>query len=317
MKAIPIWGDSVPYNRPDVRKQDIMCIKKWPKGVAMIAWMRSVFGSKIDKDASALDTFTYLDEILPGKVSACMDDMPSLTHYPAEGSDMAVIVVPGGGFCNQSRDYEGESIARFLNSCGITAFVLEYRMNPYEAPVFYLDLQRAIRFVRFHAEEYHISPDRIGAIGFSAGGYITGAAALLLPDTPPEAPGYTPDEVDLVSGRANSIGLLYPVTHFDDNPNMLCLVGGDDFFDPAKRAALEEKYSLIVHAGDAPDIPQFLCYGTKDMLKGNDRYAAALDQAGVPHKTITIDGANHGFSLRQKNYAWWADEYVKWLEKVM
>ena len=311
-RKIRIWGDQIPYNEPSVFKKDRMLIRRIPKTAAILPWLKDVFGKKLAKDAGGLDTYTYYDEIASGKVSARMDDVPFLTPYLSEGSREAVIVVPGGAFCNQSREFEGKDIAEYLNTKGISAFVLEYRENPYEAPACYLDLQRAIRYLRHHAAEYGIDPDRIGTLGFSAGGYIVGAAEMLLGDAPVDFPGYEPDAADAVSGRADTVALLYPVTHFEDNPNMLAMLAGDDAFDPAKRPALEKQYSLIEHL-DAARAPQFLCFGLKDPLKGNEKYASTLEAAGIPHKTLMIEGAGHGFSLQMKKYAWWIDEYVKWL----
>ena len=316
MEKLRIWGENIPGQVPEARKRDRMVIRRIPRPVATMQWMRDVFGTRLSADAGGMDTFTWLDEIEPGKVSAFMDDVPTLTPYPAQGSDRAVIVVPGGGFCNQSRQAEGEDIAVFLQSCGLSAFVLEYRMNPYEAPIFYLDLQRAIRYLRTHAGDYGFSPANIDTIGFSAGGYIVGAAAMLLGNAPVEMPGYTPDEIDQADGRAASLGMIYPVTHFEQNPNMLCVVAGDDFFDEKKRQQLMRQYSLIPHVKNARDIPQFLCYGTRDPLKGFDLYNAALEGAGVPHRTLVLQGASHGFALGQPKYSWWADDYVHFLKEL-
>ena len=101
----------------------------------------------------------------PGALGTDDADKPSLTLYPvseAAASKTAVIVCPGGGYGSLAKDHEGDQIARWLNSLGVSAFLLQYRIAPryhYPAPV--LDAQRAIRFVRAHAAEYHILPDRI------------------------------------------------------------------------------------------------------------------------------------------------------------
>jgi len=314
MDTIQIWGDKIPYNQPERKKFDSMLVKSRPKPAATLGWVLDVFGTKITKDASRLDTFTWLDEIKTGKMSSYFDDVPTLKYYPVKGADTAVIIAPGGGFCNQSREKEGYKIAEFLNKNRIAAFVLEYRLNPYEAPVCYLDMQRAIRYVRRHAEAYGLRPDRIGAMGFSAGGYVVGASAILLKDTVPVWDDYVPDEVDAESGRADFLGLIYPVTAFDCNPNMLCLLAGDDAFDDNKRPALQMKYSLIENlTSECP--PQFLCYGTKDPLKDTALYAARLEKIDPPHETYVLEGAPHGFGL-QKKYAHWGDAFVQWVRRI-
>lgn len=314
MEKIAIWGASIPYNHPEVRKKDLMQIRKMPKFISALAMAKDVFGRAVAKDSGGLDTYTYLEEIKSGKASKNMDDVPNLIPFLREGADTAVIIAPGGGFCTQARENEGYAIARALNKKGISAFVLEYRLNPYEAPVCYLDMQRAIRYVRCHASGYGLRPDRIGAMGFSAGAYAAGASAILLGDSPVDYPGYVPDQVDAVNALPDFLGLIYPVTNFEYNPSMLCLLAGDGFFDDQKRPALQKRYSLTENLGRS-EIPQFLCYGTLDPLKGMDRYAVRLDELQVPHRTLVLKGASHGFALIAKKYAWWLEEYVQWINE--
>ena len=99
-----------------------------------------------------IDTFTYLYEMKGGYEKETYEDEPYLIPYVCEESDAAVIVIPGGGFGYKSMDGttgEGKDIAMTLNENGINAFVLHYRSNPYEYPVPYLDVQRAVRYLRF------------------------------------------------------------------------------------------------------------------------------------------------------------------------
>lgn len=315
MEKLRIWGEQIPYNTGKSKLED-MTIRRRPLPVAGFGWFRDIFGEYVTKDMGRLDTFSYLDEIRSGKTSRFYDDVPTLVPFLVKGSKTAVIVAPGGGFCNLSRKREGYDMARFLNENGISAFVLEYRLNPYKAPVCYLDMQRAIRYVRHHAVEYGISSKQIGAMGFSAGGYVTGASYILLGNAPVEYKGYKPDEVDEEDGRADFLSMIYPVVCFDENPNMLALLAGKDFFDAEKRKQLREKYSLTEQLKPS-EVPQFLCYGTRDMLKGIDRYGAKLEELKVPHKTVCIDGAGHGFALNNKKYFFWAKEYVRWIQDVV
>ena len=314
MDKLKIWGKIIPYNTGKAKAPD-MVIRRWPKWIAMIHWVKDVFGGRIAQDTRGMDTFTYLDEIKPGKVSANYDDIPTLTPFLSPGSDIAVIIAPGGGFCNQSRQNEGDHIAAFLNQNGISAFVLEYRMNPYRAPVCYLDMQRAIRYIRYHAKEYGISPDKIGAMGFSAGGYLTGASLFLLGNKAVEYPGYIPDEVDGENGQADFLGLIYPVVNFDYNQNMLALLAGNDFYDEAERPKLKERFSLTSRMTTS-DVPQFLCYGTKDPIKGAGIYDKKLNALKIPHKTVCIENGGHGFALENKKYSFWGDEFVKWIREI-
>ena len=124
--------------------------------------------------------------------------LPTLTVYlpsPASANGTAVIVCPGGGFRILAIDHEGHEVARWLNSLGIAAFVLKYRVmrtgDPDEknpavmaerrkslVPLAVTDGQQAVRLVRSRAAEWGIAPNRIGIMGFSAGGYVTAAVAL-------------------------------------------------------------------------------------------------------------------------------------------
>src|SRR5450432_4710625 len=103
-------------------------------------------------------------------------DQPSIAPYvvPAgRGTGTAVVVCPGGGYRRLAMDHEGDQIAKWLNSLGVAAFVLKYRLGPrYHHPAMLNDAQQAIRIVRTRAAEFGISPDRLGIWGFSAGGHL-------------------------------------------------------------------------------------------------------------------------------------------------
>ena len=130
-------------------------------------------------------------------------DRPSLTvHLPSAetANGAAVIVNPGGGYQVLASDHEGLQIARDLNRRGVAAFVLQYRLLPdYEPEVALLDAKRAVRYVRHHAEKFRIDPDRVGMLGFSAGGHLTAAVGTsfdvgnLQADDPIEREGCRPD----------------------------------------------------------------------------------------------------------------------------
>ena len=104
-------------------------------------------------------------------------EAPLLHLFPLEGkgtASPAVIVCPGGGYSGLAMDYEGVDVARWLNSHGIAAFVLEYRVAPHRHPVPLHDAQRALRMVRAQAEAWGVDPARLGILGFSAGARCMG-----------------------------------------------------------------------------------------------------------------------------------------------
>jgi acetyl esterase/lipase len=122
-------------------------------------------------------TFPLWDHAAPGAVGNTDEDKPSLTNYspvmPGE-TRTAVIVAPGGSYHFLASNHEGRQVANWLNAMGVTAFVLKYRLGPrYHHPIELGDAQRAIRLVRSRAAEFGVAPDRIGIMGFSAGGHLT------------------------------------------------------------------------------------------------------------------------------------------------
>lgn len=139
------------------------------------------------------------------------EDKPALYAFPAaagHNTGAAFLVLPGGAFTNRCMDNEGVQIARFLNRNGIGGFVLRYRIGPnYPGrSISTMDGLRAMRYLRAHAADYGISPDRIGAIGFSAGAELQGDVFY---NSPTDGDPAAADPIDRVSARANFSALIY------------------------------------------------------------------------------------------------------------
>jgi len=140
----------------------------------------------------------------PGAVGTEEQDKPHLEIFTGYGPapHTAVIVCPGGGYRNLAYEKEGTQIAEWLNIRGITAFVLTYRLTPrYHYPEPILDGYRSVRWVRSHAADYHVAPDRIGMWGFSAGGHLVGMVGTHFDDGNPQAA----DPIDRVSDRPDFV----------------------------------------------------------------------------------------------------------------
>jgi len=140
------------------------------------------------------------------------EDRPHLDVFLApreRATGCAMIVCPGGGFRERAMDWEGVQVAQWLNTQGIHAFVLSYRIRPagYDRPVAWLDAARAVRFVRHHAAEYGVSPRRIGVIGFSAGSMIASKLAETFDAGAPEAD----DPVERVASRPDFVAPIYGI----------------------------------------------------------------------------------------------------------
>src|ERR671939_697415 len=146
----------------------------------------------------------------PGAVGHEPADIPTLTPYfpsKEKATGAAIIVCPGGGYSHLA-DHEGGPVAEWLNTLGITAFVLKYRIGPrYHHPAPLQDAARAIRTVRARAAEWAIDPERIAILGFSAGGHLASTAGTHFEAGKPDSP----DPVERVSSRPDLMILIYPV----------------------------------------------------------------------------------------------------------
>lgn len=133
---------------------------------------------------------------------------PSLDCYLVDTDEPrpAFLICPGGGYDHRA-EHEGGLIATELNGFGVNAFVLNYRVKPYSHPVMLNDAQRAMRYIRYNSERFNVVPDRIGAMGFSAGGHL----ALMLSEHYADYDYKHKDEMDEVSARPDALCLCYPV----------------------------------------------------------------------------------------------------------
>ena len=214
------------------------------------------------------------------------EDKPALYAFPAPASNntgAAFLVIPGGGFTNRCMDNEGVQIARFLNRHGIGAFVLRYRIGPnYPSREHSTnDGQRAQRYVRVHAAQFGVAPDRIGVIGFSAGGSLIADAFY---NNIGEADPAAADPLERVSARANFSVMIY---------------GGRNLTKPAA----------------AP--PTFLFSTVEDGggLNSTVTTLTALRGAGVPVEAHVFQAGPHGTSLSpgDPQLGQWPELMVKWL----
>src|SRR6185437_10750072 len=167
------------------------------------------FGQTRDMTAEP-QTMPLWEQGAPGALGRADEDKPTITLYKAYGSGIrtAVIVAPGGAYAHLASNHEGRQVANWLNALGVTAFVLKYRLGPkYHHPIELEDAQRAIRLVRSRAEEFGIAPDRVGMMGFSAGGHLASTAGTHFDSGKSGAS----DPIDRVSSRPDFLILGYPV----------------------------------------------------------------------------------------------------------
>jgi acetyl esterase/lipase len=227
---------------------------------------------------------------------------PTITIYrPAKDKDTgtALLICPGGGYWNLYWQLEGEEVAAWLNSLGVTGIILKYRVprrpgepkgEPARLPL--QDAQRAVSLVRSKAKEWGINPARIGMVGFSAGGHLAIATATSF-----DKRSYEPiDDVDKVSCRPDFAILVYP-----------------GYLKAKDKDELAP--GLSIPAG-AP--PVFLAHGGDDIVSSPEHSVVlylALKRAGVPAELHVYAGAAHDFGVRPSEHpcSAWTHFCANWL----
>jgi acetyl esterase/lipase len=251
----------------------------------------------------------------PGALGQDDPDKPAITVYmPSNttGPMTAVIVAPGGSYTRLSMNNEGRAPANYLNSLGIAAFVLRYRLGPrYHHPIELGDAQRAIRTVRSRAAEWHIAADRIGIMGFSAGGHLASSASTHFDAGHDSAA----DPIDRVSSRPDFAVLGYPVislvepfTHQGSKTNLL-----GEHPDPALARSLSSESQVT-----ASTPPAFIYQTNADTTVPAENavaYYLALRKAGVPAELHVFRNGAHGTGLAQQDpaLAEWPRLLANWL----
>jgi acetyl esterase/lipase len=242
---------------------------------------------------------------------------PSLDMYPApeaKATGTAVIICPGGGYGGLAVKHEGSQVAKWLNSLGITAFVLKYRLpddsimqNKSIGPM--QDGQQAIRIVRRHAKEWGINPDKIGIMGFSAGGHLASTIS-----THYNEKVYEPE--DSTSARPDFSLLIYPVismessiTHWGSRENLLGK-------NPSPELVKHFSNDLQVNEKTPP---AFLALSIDDNavpVQNSIGYALALQKFKIPCELHLYQSGGHGYGLSQwgGTQSAWPEACRKWLE---
>lgn len=232
---------------------------------------------------------------IPGALGTDPADIPTLTYYSPRGnSGTAVVLAPGGGYGNLALNHEGRQVANWFNAQGIGTFVLRYRLGPrYRHPVPLNDALRAVRLVRSRAKEFGLQPNRIGIMGFSAGGHLASTVATRF-----DAGNATAtDPIDRISSRPDFVILGYPViasaapyAHQGSFRNLL----GDDA--PAElRAGLSNDTQVTANTP-----PTFLFHTNADTAvppENSILFYLALRKAGVPAEMHIFEPGPHGVGL--------------------
>ncbi len=250
----------------------------------------------------------------PGAKGSEEADQPTLDVYiPSEGANgAAVVVFPGGGYRNLAVDHEGQQIARWLNSFGVAAFVLKYRLGPrYHHPIQMGDAHRALRHVRLHAAEFGVDPSRLGVGGFSAGGHLASTVATHFDrgDTTAAEP------IDRMSSRPDFAILGYPVisftTEYTHQGSKRHLLGDNP--DPKLVQLLSSELQVT------PETPPTFLFHTNEDTgvppENSVLFYLALRKAGVPAELHIYERGRHGVGLAPTDrvLSTWPQRLSDWL----
>jgi acetyl esterase/lipase len=255
----------------------------------------------------------------PGALGDRAQDVPTLTPFlpPAGGSALPAIVICPGGAYGFLAPHEGETYAQWLNTLGVAAFVLKYRLggDGYRHPAMLHDAARALRLVRHRAVEWNVDPTRVGVMGSSAGGHL--ASTILTHFDAGDATAADP--VERQSSRPELGVLCYPVismgelTHGGSRNNLL----GER---PTAELVKELSSELQVTANTPPC---FIWHTTEDAtvkVENSLVFAAALQRHGVPFDLHIYQKGEHGMGLADKppftNVHPWANDLAYWLKEV-
>jgi acetyl esterase/lipase len=280
----------------------LMQIPIWPNGAPNMA-----------KALQAAETveFKKSPEVIPGREYIQILDVsnPTMTIFPPKGvnTGVAMVVFPGGGFRILAIDLEGTEICDWITAKGMTCVLLKYRVpkgNHYwdkdcnchitpKVPLALQDAQRTIRLVRSMARELDIKPNKIGVIGFSAGGYLVAQTSNIFKST------YSPvDAADKLSSRPDYAIALYP--------GHLCRSGST--FDPSIKVTEQTPPTFLLQAWDDP----------VDKICNSTVYARALNEAGVPTEVHLFAKGGHAFGLRSNKHpiSSWFSLVENWLRDI-
>lgn len=242
---------------------------------------------------------------------------PTLTVFkPTKGmsNNTSVIICPGGGYRVLSFDHEGYKVANWLNELGITAFILKYRLpsdsimqNKSIGPL--QDAQKAMRFVRRNAKKWNLDPNKIGILGFSAGGHLASTLSTHFNDSV-----YTPS--DSISTRPDFSILIYPVismkasiTHQGSKNNLLVKSPNEElvkYFSNELMVTPKTPPAFLVHAVDDKAVP----------IENSINYLLSLKKYNIPVELHLYQNGGHGFGIKPSidTQSSWTKACKLWLQ---
>lgn len=233
-------------------------------------------------------------------------------YWQEDGQVHPVMIIYPGGAYHHYGSTEQLPIAEFYYAHGYHALIVYYRLEPHRYPAALADAQRAVKLVRYHADEWHVDPDRVYTIGFSAGGHLCGCVATL-----PDVCTVLGDGVDAMSARPNGALLGYPVISSDPAiahmGSFECLLGD-------RLEELKADLSLEHRVG-ADTCPCFLWHSMEDNcvpMENSLRFLAALHAGGIPAEghIYPVGGHGNGLAINVPGESEWPELSLRWLARL-
>lgn len=245
-----------------------------------------------------------LKETPPEKIKDSKDDIirytnvskPTLTIYPAANKNKpapAVLICPGGGYSILAWNHEGTEVAEWFNKQGFAAFVLKYRVPANQRDAAFCDAQRALRYIRSKAKAFNIDPDKLGVMGFSAGGHLT----VRVSNNYDKCLYQSVDDADKLSCRPDFSVPIYPA-----------------YLNKKQTFEMVDEFSIT---GKTP--PTFItaAQNDKSYVDSSISYYIALKKAKVPVELHLYPTGGHGFGMRKRGGSidTWCDALAIWLQQ--
>jgi acetyl esterase/lipase len=312
-----IGAEPAQANRPttsDQQRADVSKVGVWqpPSGLKQIPiWPNGAPDMEgISQPAERVE-LTKAPDVVAGRPYTVVYDVtsPTMTVFPPRGKNTgaSMVVFPGGGFKLLAMDLEGTETCDWMTAKGITCVLLKYRVPKSDhywdkdchchitpkVPRALQDAQRTIRLVRARAKELNLDPNKIGVIGFSAGGYLVAQTSNIFEPTYKLV-----DDADKLSSRPDFAVALYP--------GHLCRTGAT--LDPGIHVTKQTPPTFLLQAWDDP----------VDEICNSTVYARALDDAGVQAEVHLFAKGRHGFGLRRTEHpvAMWPSLVENWLKEI-
>jgi acetyl esterase/lipase len=242
-----------------------------------------------------------------------------MAYYPAtkNAQKSAVVICPGGGYGHLADDHEGKQVAKWYNDRGVTAYVLYYRLgfhkSGYTHPVPLMDAERALRTVRANAGKWGLDPNKVGIMGFSAGGHLASSLGTHFTDGDKSSK----DPIEKVSSRPNYMVLGYPVINMDDS-----FTHRGSMFNLLGDSPNKVEQTLMSNEKQVTNLtpPTFLVHTTEDSavpVENSLYFYLALKKAGVPAEMHIYEKGAHGLGMvntKNEIFNSWADRLADWLK---